>query len=131
MKKLKIISNVFWMLSLIIMQLVILQQYKIINFLPTSINFYHEITLETLNQSIYYRCLINSIGYVLLVLSIAIKFFIFTENKNTYILSIKANWIKILILLFNILLIILTIVILSISLIITFFSLMSLNYTPM
>lgn len=131
MKKLKIISNVFWMLSLIIMQLVILQQYKIINFLPTSINFYHEITLETLNQSIYYRCLINSIGYVLLVLSIAIKFFIFTENKNTYILSIKANWIKILILLFNILLIILTNVILSISLIITFFSLMSLNYTPM
>ena len=101
MKKLKIISNIFWMMSLIIMELVILQQYKIINFLPTSTNFYHEITFETLNQSIYYKCLINSIGYVFLVLSIAIKFFIFTENKNTYILSIKANWIKILILRFN------------------------------
>lgn len=130
MKKLKIISNIFWMMSLIIMELVILQQYKIINFLPTSTNFYHEITFETLNQSIYYKCLINSIGYVFLVLSIAIKFFIFTENKNTYILSIKANWIKILILLFNILLIILTIAILFISLLITFFALMSLNFTP-
>ena len=52
MKKLKIISNIFWMMSLIIMELVILQQYKIINFLPTSTNFYHEITFETLNQSI-------------------------------------------------------------------------------
>lgn len=131
MKKLKIVSNVFWMMSLIIMELVILQQYKIINFLPTSPNFYHEITSETLDQSDYFTCLINSIGYVFLGLSISINFFIFTENKNTYILSIKANWIKILILLFNILLIILTIVILSISLIITFFSLMSLNYTPM
>ena len=127
MKKLKIISNIFWIMSLIIMELVILQQYKIINFLPTSPNFYHEITSETLYQSDYFTCLINSIGYVFLGLSIAIKFFVFMKSQNT---SIKDNWIKILILLFNILLIIQTIFILYISLLITFFSLMGLNFTP-
>ena len=127
MKKLKIISNIFWIMSLIIMELVILQQYKIINFLPTSPNAYHEITPETLYQSDYFTCLINCIGYVFLGLSIAIKFFIFMKSQNT---SIKDNWIKILILLFNILLIIQTIFILYISLLITFFSLMGLNFTP-
>ena len=127
MKKLKIISNIFWIMSLIIMELVILQQYKIINFLPTSPNVYHEITPETLYQSDYFTCLINSIGYVFLGLSIAIKFFVYMKSQNT---SIKDNWIKILILLFNILLIIQTIFILYISLLITFFSLMGLNFTP-
>ena len=51
MKKLKFIANIFFLLSLILMLLVILQQLNIIHFLPTTVDPYKRTTIEEINKS--------------------------------------------------------------------------------
>ena len=125
MKKLKIISNIFWMMSLIIMELVILQKFEIIRFLPKPV------TLEEIYTADDYIRLINIIGYIFLLLSISIKFFLFMQSQDTRILSINSKYLKMCILLFKILLVILTLIVLTISLLITLITLIDFSHTPM
>ena len=132
MKKLKFIANIFFLLSLIIMILVILQQLNIIHFLPTTVDPYKPSTHEAINKSDQYTILINSIGYIFLFVSIIMHILnlIITlkskktkneistsKNKNILLLIIK-------ILLF-ICIIIFTLVVFGISLLITLLALMS------
>lgn len=72
MKKLKFIANIFFLLSLILMLLVILQQLNIIHFLPTTVDPYKRTTIEEINKSDQYTILINSIGYIFLFISITL-----------------------------------------------------------
>ena len=124
MKKLKIISNIFWMISLIIMELVILQKFHIIP-------FFVPVTLEEIPTEFYYTRLINGIGYIFLLLSVSIKFFLFMQSQDTRILSINSKYLKMCILLFKILLVILTLIVLTISLLITLITLIDFSHTPM
>ena len=132
MKKLKFIANIFFLLSLIIMILVILQQLNIIHFLPTTVDPYKPSTHEAINKSDQYTILINSIGYIFLFVSIIMHIInlIITlkskkiqneistsKNKNILLLVIK-------ILLF-ICIILFTLFVLGISLLITLLALMS------
>ena len=57
MKKLKFIANIFFLLSLILMLLVILQQLNIIHFLPTTIPPYKPSTHESINKAVKYTIL--------------------------------------------------------------------------
>ena len=59
MKKLKFIANIFFLLSLTLMLLVILQQLNIIHFLPTTIPPYKPSTHEAINKAVKYTILIN------------------------------------------------------------------------
>lgn len=127
MKKIKILSDLFWGISVLIMLLVILQHYKFIHFLPTTPTFFHERTLETITLSEYYTCFINGIGYFFLVFSISIKFFLFTENEPIRLLPIKNKPLKIFIFFLKILFLVFTITILMISLLMTLFSLITLT----
>ena len=132
MKKLKFIANIFFLLSLTLMLLVILQQLNIIHFLPTTIPPYKPSTHEAINKAVKYTILINSIGYIFLFISITLHILnlIITlkskktkneistsKNKNILLLIIK-------ILLF-ICIIIFTLVVFGISLLITLLALMS------
>ena len=132
MKKLKFIANIFFLLSLIIMILVILQQLNIIHFLPTTVDPYKPSIHEAINKSDQYTILINSIGYIFLFISITLhilnliitlkskktkKEISTSKNKNILLLIIK-------ILLF-ICIIIFTLVVFGISLLITLLALMS------
>ncbi len=72
MKKLKFIANIFFLLSLTLMLLVILQQLNIIHFLPTTIPPYKPSTHEAINKAVKYTILINSIGYIFLFISITL-----------------------------------------------------------
>lgn len=72
MKKLKFIANIFFLLSLTLMLLVILQQLNIIHFLPTTVDPYKRTTIEEINKSDQYTILINSIGYIFLFISITL-----------------------------------------------------------
>ena len=72
MKKLKFIANIFFLLSLTLMLLVILQQLNIIHFLPTTIPPYKQSTHEAINKAVKYTILINSIGYIFLFISITL-----------------------------------------------------------
>ena len=72
MKKLKFIANIFFLLSLTLMLLVILQQLNIIHFLPTTIHPYKPSTHEAINKAVKYTILINSIGYIFLFISITL-----------------------------------------------------------
>jgi len=76
MKKLKFIANIFFLLSLILMLLVILQQLNIIHFLPTTIPPYKPTTPEAINNAVKYRLLLNSIH--------RIHFFIYFYNSAYY-----------------------------------------------
>ena len=72
MKKLKFIANIFFLLSLTLMLLDILQQLNIIHFLPTTIPPYKPSTHEAINKAVKYTILINSIGYIFLFISITL-----------------------------------------------------------
>ena len=72
MKKLKFIANIFFLISLILMLLVILQQLNIIHFLPTTVDPYKPSTHEAINKAVKYTILINSIGYIFLFISITL-----------------------------------------------------------
>ena len=131
MKKLKIIANIFFLLSLIIMILVILQQLNIIHFLPTTIPSYKPTTPEAINKAVKYRLLLNSIGYIFLLISIIIHIInlIITlksknkisspKNKNILLILIKIS--------LFICIIIFTFFIVWISLFITLLALMTLS----
>jgi len=134
MKKLKFIANIFFLLSLIIMILVMLQQLNIIHFLPTTVNPYKPSTPEAINKSVKYTILINSIGYIFLFISIIIHIInlIITLKSNLTQNKIsqpkKKNILLILIkILLFVCIIIFTFFVVWISLFITLLALMTLS----
>ena len=132
MKKLKFIANIFFLLSLTLMLLVILQQLNIIHFLPTTIPPYKPSTHEAINKAVKYTILINSIGYIFLFISITlhiINLIIILKSNLTQNKISPPKKKNILLLIIKILLficiIIFTLVVFGISLLITLLALMS------
>lgn len=134
MKKLKFIANIFFLLSLTLMLLVILQQLNIIHFLPTTIPPYKPSTHEAINKAVKYTILINSIGYIFLFISITlhiINLIIILKSNLTQNKISPPKKKNILLILIKILLfvciIIFTFFVVRLSLFITLLSLMTLS----
>ena len=134
MKKLKFIANIFFLLSLTLMLLVILQQLNIIHFLPTTIPPYKPSTHEAINKAVKYTILINSIGYIFLFISITlhiINLIIILKSNITQNKISPPKKKNILLILIKILLfvciIIFTFFVVRLSLFITLLSLMTLS----
>lgn len=131
MKKLKFIANIFFLISLILMLLVILQQLNIIHFLPTTVDPYKPTTPEAINNAVKYRLLLNSIGYIFLLISIIIhiiNLIITLKSKNKISSPNSKNILLILIKIFLfICIIIFTFFVVWLSLFITLLGLMTLS----
>ena len=131
MKKLKFIANIFFLISLILMLLVILQQLNIIRFLPTTVDPYKPTTQEAINNAVKYRLLLNSIGYIFLLISIIIhiiNLIITLKSKNKISSPNSKNILLILIKIFLfICIIIFTFFVVWLSLFITLLGLMTLS----
>lgn len=133
MKKLGFIANIFFLFSLIIMILVILQQIGIIHFLPTTIDPYKPTTLEERDMADQYTLLINSIGYIFLLISITMHIVNLKLNKTKNKICTIENTntpLRLIKLLFYIFIIIFTLVTVVISLLITLLSLIEIPYIP-
>lgn len=124
MKKLNFFTNIFFVVSLMLMLFVILQNLNMIHIIPTT-------TLEELERFSHYGLITNCIAYIFLSLSIMIRAIIFKLNKTRTkeycnVIDIK----KILKILFVITIIISTMIIVAISLLFTFFALIEIPDIP-
>lgn len=82
MKKLKLISNLFWMIGFIILVLVVLDGYEIISIIPPGyIKQGDPKTLELIDTKFFYTSLFIIIGYIFLLSSIVLKLY-YSFNKK-------------------------------------------------
>lgn len=127
MKKLYVIANIFFVLSLILMLLVILQNLNLIHIMPIT-------RLEELERFLHYGLIANCIAYISLLISIIMRVINFkinkTRNKNNCKSANTNKRLRILKLLFKILLIIFTFIIVGISLLFTFLALIEIPDIP-
>lgn len=127
MKKLHVIANIFFVLSLILMLLVILQNLNLIHIMPIT-------RLEELERFLHYGLIANCIAYISLLISIIMRVINFkinkTRNKNNCKSANTNKRLRILKLLFKILLIIFTFIIVGISLLFTFLALIEIPDIP-
>lgn len=125
MKKLNVIANIFFVLSLILMLLVILQNLNLIHIMPTT-------TLEESEKFLHYGLIANCIAYISLLISIIMYFINFEVHKTkSNCKSVNTNkLLRILKLLFRVLLIIFTLIIVFVSLLFTFLALIEIPDIP-
>lgn len=124
MKKLNFFTNIFFVVSLMLMLFVILQNLNMIHIIPTT-------TLEELERFSHYGLITNCIAYIFLSISIMIRVIIIKSNKIRpkhlcNVIDIK----KIPKILFVITIIISIIILLVISLLFTFFALIEIPDIP-
>ena len=83
MKKVKLISNLFWMIGFIILVLVVLDVSEIINIIPPGyIKEGDPRTLELIDTKFFYTSLFIIIGYISLLLSIVLKLYSSFNKKS-------------------------------------------------
>ena len=124
MKKLNFFTNIFFVVSLMLMLFVILQNLNMMHIIPTT-------TLEELERFSHYGLITNCIAYIFLSISIMIRVIIIKSNKIRpkhlcNVIDIK----KILKILFVITIIISTMIIVAISLLFTFLALIEIPDIP-
>lgn len=126
-QSLHVIANIFFVLSLILMLLVILQNLNLIHIMPTT-------RLEELEKFLHYGLIANCIAYISLLISIIMRVINFkvnkTRNKNNCKSANTNKRLRILKLLFKIFLFIFTFIIVGISLLFTFLALIEIPDIP-
>ena len=139
MKKLKLLSNLLWLIGITIIAMVILGEYYFISFLPTSIDPYASNSSEQLQLARNFTIAFNFTGYAFFIISIVLKIYIMEHKENnsfkTFSLRItenKPNYLLILCkILCKIVIIIFSLNCLLISFIITLFSFISFDDVPL
>lgn len=139
MKKLKLLSNLLWLIGITIIAIVILGEYYFISFLPTSIDPYASNSSEQLQLARNFTIAFNFTGYAFFIISIVLKIYIMEHKENnsfkTFSLRItenKPNYLLILCkILCKIVIIIFSLNCLLISFIITLFSFISFDDVPL
>lgn len=139
MKKLKLLSNLLWLIGITIIAMVILGEYYFISFLPTSIDPYTSNSSEQLQLACNYTIAFNFTGYAFFIISIVLKIYIMEHTENnifkTYSLRItenKPNYLLILCkILCKIVIIIFSLICLLISSLITLFSFINFDDVPL
>lgn len=124
MKKLNFWANIFFVVSLMLMLFIILQNLNMIHIIPTT-------TLEELERFSHYGLITNCIAYIFLSVSITIRVMIIKSNKirpkhSCNMIDIK----KILKILMVFTIIISTMIIVAISLLFTFLALIEIPDIP-
>ncbi|SFG66351.1 hypothetical protein SAMN04487761_13513 [Lachnospiraceae bacterium C7] len=135
MKKLKLLSNLLWLIGIIIIAMVILGEYYFISFLPTSIDPYAYNSQEQIQLARNYTVAFNFTGYAFFIISIVLKIYIMEHTKNnsskTYSLRITENKPNYLLILCKIVIIIFSLICLLISSLITLFSVINFDDIPL
>ncbi len=135
MKKLKLLSNLLWLIGITIIAMVILGEYYFISFLPTSIDPYAFNSSEQIQLACNYTIAFNFTGYAFFIISIVLKIYIMehTENNSskTFSLRITENKPNYLLILCKIVIIIFSLICLLISSLITLFSFISFDDVPL
>jgi hypothetical protein len=139
MKKLKLLSNLLWLIGITIIAMVILGEYYFISFLPTSIDPYAYNSSEQIQVARNYTVAYNFTGYAFFIISIVLKIYIMEHKENnsfkTYSLRItenKPNYLLILCkILCKIVIIIFSLICLLISSLITLFSVINFDDIPL
>jgi hypothetical protein len=139
MKKLKLLSNLLWLIGITIIAMVILGEYYFISFLPTSIDPYAYNSSEQIQLARNYTVAYNFTGYAFFIISIVLKIYIMEHKENnsfkTYSLRItenKPNYLLILCkILCKIVIIIFSLLCLLISSLITLFSVINFDDIPL
>ncbi len=135
MKKLKLLSNLLWLIGITIIAMVILGKYHFISFLPTSIDPYTSNSSEQLQLASNYTIAFNFTGYAFIIISIVLKIYIMEHTENnifkTYSLRIKENKPNYLLILCKIVIIIFSLICILISSLITLFSFINFDDVPL
>lgn len=139
MKKIKLLSNLLWLIGITIIAMVILGEYYFISFLPTSIDPYAYNSQEQIQLASNYTIAFNFTGYAFFIISIILKIYIMEHKENnsskTYSLRItknKPNYLLILCkILCKIVIIIFSLICLLISSLITLFSFINFDDVPL
>ncbi len=135
MKKLKLLSNLLWLIGITIIAMVILGKYHFISFLPTSIDPYTSNSSEQLQLACNYTIAFNFTGYAFFIISIVLKIYIMEHKENnsfkTYSLRITENKPNYLLILCKIVIIIFSLICLLISSLITLFSFINFDDVPL
>jgi hypothetical protein len=135
MKKLKLLSNLLWLIGITIIAMVILGEYYFISFLPTSIDPYAYNSSEQIQLARNYTVAYNFTGYAFFIISIVLKIYIMehTENNSskTFSLRITENKPNYLLILCKIVIIIFSLICLLISSLITLFSVINFDDIPL
>ncbi len=135
MKKLKLLSNLLWLIGITIIAMVILGEYYFISFLPTSIDPYAYNSQEQLQLASNYTIAFNFTGYAFFIISIVLKIYIMEHKENnsskTYSLRITENKPNYLLILCKIVIIIFSLICLLISSLITLFSFINFDDVPL
>lgn len=139
MKKMKLLSNLLWLIGITIIAMVILGEYYFISFLPTSIDPYAFNSSEKIQLACNYTIAFNFTGYAFFIISIVLKIYIMEHTENnifkTYSLRItenKPNYLLILCkILCKIVIIIFSLNCLLISFVITLFSFINFDDVPL
>ncbi len=135
MKKLKLLSNLLWLIGITIIAMVILGEYYFISFLPTSIDPYASNSSEQLQLARNFTIAFNFTGYAFFIISIVLKIYIMEHKENnsfkTFSLRITENKPNYLLILCKIVIIIFSLNCLLISFIITLFSFISFDDVPL
>lgn len=134
-KKLKLLSNLLWLIGITIIAMVILQQFDFISFLPTTIDPYTSNSLEQIQLACNYTITYNFIGYAFFIISIVLKIYIMVHTENnsskTYSLRITKNKPNYLLILCKIVIIIFSLICLLISSVITLLAVINTNNIPL
>lgn len=134
-KKLKLLSNLLWLIGSTIIAMVILQQFDFISFLPTTIDPYTSNSLEQIQLACNYTITYNFIGYAFFIISIVLKIYIMVHTENnsskTYSLRITKNKPNYLLILCKIVIIIFSLICLLISSVITLLAVINTNNIPL
>jgi hypothetical protein len=135
MKKLKLLSNLLWLIGITIIAMVILGEYYFISFLPTSIDPYAYNSSEQIQLARNNTVAYNFTGYAFFIISIVLKIYIMEHTKNnsskTYSLRITENKPNYLLILCKIVIIIFSLICLLISSLITLFSVINFDDIPL
>ncbi len=135
MKKLKLLSNLLWLIGITINAMVILGEYHFISFLPTSIDPYAFNSLEQRQLASNYTIAFNFTGYAFFIISIILKIYIMEHKENnsfkTYSLRITENKPNYLLILCKIVIIIFSLICILISSLITLFSFINFDDVPL
>ncbi|SEF52986.1 hypothetical protein SAMN05216537_10383 [Lachnospira multipara] len=135
MKKLKLLSNLLWLIGITIIAMVILGKYHFISFLPTSIDPYTSNSSEQLQLASNYTIAFDFTGYAFIIISIVLKIYIMEHTENnifkTYSLRITENKPNYLLILCKIVIIIFSLICILISSLITLFSFINFDDVPL